>query len=52
MNESHKEKGKYVKLADRTYVDEVETSNTKMSWSDAVKKNNRKTLFRINKKPS
>ena len=52
MDESHKGKGKYAKRIDRTYVDEVETSNTKMSWSDVVKRNSKKTFLEINKKPS
>ena len=38
MDESRKEKGKEVKRTDRTYVDEEETSNTKISWVDIVKK--------------
>ena len=52
MYESHKEKGKYIKRTDRMYVDEVETSNKKTRWSDVVKRNSKKTFFRINKKPS
>ena len=29
MDESHKEKGKYIKRTYRTYMDEVETNNKK-----------------------